>query len=134
VCKRLLRIQTALGERTIITWHESEVHVNGFEKKIGMSHVTGTRQFSESAREAARAQWPPTSVFIHILVNTQYIEYSILTLLELELAWLISYLLLLPFNPPKEPIKMYYVASRMAEVPFLLLSLVCLSAYSKHGS
>jgi len=38
-------------------------------------------------------------------------QYLLLTLLALKLACLISYPLLLPFNPPKEPIKIYHVAS-----------------------
>jgi hypothetical protein len=75
------------------------------EQTHGMSHVTGTK--------AIQHPTGPTPMAINILVDIQleYTHYSILTLLALKLACLISYLLLLPFNPPKEPIKVYYVAS-----------------------
>jgi hypothetical protein len=54
----------------------------------------------------------------------QYSIYSLLTILVLELACLISYLPLPPFNTPKEPIKMHYVASLKGRGTFLLVQYV----------
>ena len=85
-------------------------------KRHGISHVTGTRPAQRPGQASVLFFLTKNSdllhavgsVFNHILVNTLYTQYSILVL---KLACLILYLLLLPFNPPKEPIKLYYVAS-----------------------